>query len=271
MNPSDSESHPATTPQDRLTDALLREHARLGSLDDEGLLATIRARTVARPSSVTDFPAPSQRPRTTTREWMQIAAIVALSLTVLGLFLSQRRVAQETRAGKMHQLVSHPKADVTATVRVEPDTADSPSLAKTHPGVVSPPDVRALTLAEFSVSAESTFQLAPGRLIYEGDVVLHHPDFTLKADRLELTSTDGADNAPVETFVARGEGIEIEKRSANGSIEIARASQATYDSDGGRLILAGGATLSAGNSFVQPLTTAGVIILRADGYEVIER
>lgn len=268
---------PADAPDasDLLTDALLREHARLGNLDDEGLLASIRARTVARPVVAVGVPAPRLLPRTSRREWLQVAAIVALSLTVLALFLSQRSVDRlsASRAVSSHRLVNLSPAPVTARVQADQPEAAAPgaSLAETHPGFVADPEIRSLRLDAFSVSAQSQSHLASGWLVYEGEVVLRHPDFTLTADRLELASRGAGADAPVNAFVARGPGVRIEKRSAAGTIEVARADRATYDPEGGRLILAGGPTLSAGNSFVQPLTAGGVIVLRADGYEVIER
>lgn len=266
MTPSDPDTGPKSPAPDDLVDALLREHARLGNLDDEGLLASIRARTVARPLATVEFAAPRLRPRATSRrDWLQIAAIVALSLTVLGLFLSQRAVAPQSRASQTHRLVSLAPETVTATVQT-----DLPAPA----GQIAPLPASAtdlpLSLAVVSVSAQSQSHPAPGRLLYEGDVVLHHPDFILTADRIELTAAGDEADAPVNAFVAHGEGIRVEKRTTAGLLEVAHATQATYDPAGGRLILAGGPTLTAGNSFVQPRSADGIIVLRANGFEVIE-
>ena len=42
----------SSDPRDTLVDALLDEHARLGTANDEGLVATIRARTTEKPASL---------------------------------------------------------------------------------------------------------------------------------------------------------------------------------------------------------------------------
>lgn len=271
MNPNLPESDRPCPADEALADALLREHSRLGSLDDEVLLANIRLRTVAKPVAAGEPRASSRvRSRTSAREWVQIAAIVALSLTVLGLFFSQRRIEKAWRTEQAQHSMAPVDPEITATVQSDVRSKSGPTLAQSHPGVVSKPDIRTLTLADLSVEAQSISHLAPGLLVYEGDVVFRHPDFVIKADRIDLTSSGPNRDDPVKSFVARGEGVEIEKRSANGAVEIARAAEATYDADAGRLILAGGPTLSAGNSFVQPITSDGVIVLRPDGYEVIE-
>jgi hypothetical protein len=259
--------------QEALMDALLTEHARLGSRDDESLLAAIQARTTGRAVIAVDFAAPRRqqlpRPRTSMREWLQIAAIVVLSLSVLGLFLTLRQV--ERQSGNTHQLISVAPGQEERSLRViiqdEPDT-----VARPDTNVVTAEEIRRAVLAEFSVEAEHQSQLAPGLLVYEGGVVLRHPDFVLRADRLELSSSGAQADAPFGAFVASGKSLEIEKRNASsGSLDVARAERATYEAKGGRLILSGGATLSAGKSFVQPYSPAGEIVLRPNGYEVIER
>ncbi len=299
MNPTDPIQPPRPDggdPRDALVDALLREHARLGRADDEGLLAAVRARTVARPvpTRVVDLPAlaptPLPKPRVPAREWLQIAAVVTLSLTLLGLFLSTREVPRAERNAQTFQLVSRPltavavPSDETRSGLISPAPTATPRLGEVSlPGLdgriagagsvafpAGSDPVNSVLLAEFSVSAETLLQPSPGRLVYEGGVILRHPDFTLKADRLELASEPG--DSKVGAFVAEGGDLKIEKRSPNGGVEIARATSATWDPDGGRIILAGGPpTLSAGNSYVRPASSDGIIVLRSDGFQVIER
>ena len=48
---SDSNLKPSD-PRDVLVDALLNEHSRLGTASDEGLIATIRARTTEKPAAM---------------------------------------------------------------------------------------------------------------------------------------------------------------------------------------------------------------------------
>ena len=109
------------------------------------------------------------------------------------------------------------------------------------------------------------------RLVYEGDVVVKHPDFTLKADRLELASASvrGKERL-VGGFVASGDEIEIDRYSIAGALEYAKAQQVTYTPRGGALILEGTPSLSSGSSFVVPENVDGVIVLRQDGFQVIE-
>lgn len=249
---------------DALTDALLREHVRLGNLDDEGLLAAVRARTVARPlvlAEVPSFRPASQRPkrRATLREWVQVAAIVALSLTVLGLFLSQQKVKRVT--GKTHQLMVVSVPDKPSLRVVIQDQNAEPEPPKA--GLITAADIRAAVLAEFSVSAESESEIAPGLVVYEGGVVLRHSDFVLKADRLELNAAGAESDSPVRSFTASGGDVSIEKRTTDGVVEVARADRATYEARGGRLVLTGGASLSTSqHRSLQPYTVGGEIELQ---------
>ncbi|MCB1065179.1 MAG: hypothetical protein KDN20_19970 [Verrucomicrobiae bacterium] len=299
MNSSDTDPTIRPTegdPRDALVDALLHEHARLGSADDESLLAAIHSRTVAKPAPtrVVELPglnvlSPVPR-KTSMREWLQIAAVVALSVALVGLFLANRSIplaeqrneqtfqlvsrpltavvvaSDEVRAGIITPYASNPNLGEIALPHLDNEIATSNSFAS--PGNHDP--VNTALLAEFSVSAETLLQLSPDRLVYEGEVILKHADFTLKADRLELASAPG--DSRIGSFVAEGGELRIEKRTSNGHVEVARATSATWDADGGGIILAGGPpTLSAGNSYVRPSSSGGVIVLRADGYQVIER
>lgn len=181
-------------PRDALVDALLREHARLGRTDDESLLAAVHARTVARPAPtrVVELPAlapaPRPKPRVPVREWLQIAAVVALSVTLLGLFLSNREVPRAERHAQTFQLVSRPLTAVAVPSDVTRSGLISPAPTPPRPGDVSLPGlgldrglapsgdvafpeaadpVNTVLLAEFSVSAETLLQPSPGRLVYE--------------------------------------------------------------------------------------------------------
>ncbi len=298
-SPSEQNPPPGDAEQ-ALTDALLREHARLGSADDESLLAAVRARTVDRPvaTRVVDLPAstlPRSRRRTSAREWMQLAAAVILAFGLVGLFLSRHSVNRETRSEQTFQLVSRPLTAIAVpsdstgpnSRKPEPAAADLgasitlPDLAGSLPGsgdlvfgsnqTTTDPASEDL-LARFSVSAEKILQVSPDRLVYEGGVILRHPEFTLRADRLELSRLGAEEESRVEAFVAEGSDLKVEKRASDGGVEIARATSATWDASQGGLVLAGGPpTLSAGASFVRPASTDGVIVLRTDGYQVIER
>ena len=293
-------------PRDALIDALLVEHARLGQGDDEAMLKAIRLRTVDQPAPsrvvelvAHDGQAPARR-RVSRGEWLKIAAVVAVSLSVLGILLSQSQVggkssSDPTRNEQTFQLVSRPHVTV-AFPDPTPRTGELLSTARpvgeislpALPGAGTPEEIVlraefsniATTvsdpvsdelLAEFSISAEKLYALPSDRLVYEGKVVLRHPEFTLEADRLELEASD--ENTRVGTFLAEGANVTIEKSLPTGETEVAHGTSARWDAtNGGSLILAGGPpTLSAGDSFVRPQSSDGYIILRADGYQVIER
>ncbi len=287
-------------PRQRLTDALLREHARLGVADDEPLLDAIRARTVERPlaTRIVQLPGvqlPSRR-RTSAREWMQMAAAVTATLLLVGLFLSRQRVEQPQRNEQTFQLVSRPitavavPTDSSGPRTKTPPPATSPSLvdlslppfadalpdsgdlAFVVPAPIATDPASAELLAEFSVSAEKILRLAPDRLVYEGGVILRHPEFTLQADRVELAGLHPDHHTHVGGFVAEGAEVKVEKVTTGGRVETALATSATWDLDQGGLVLAGGPpTLSSGAGFVRPVSAEGLIVLRSDGFQVIER
>lgn len=300
-NPSEQNESPQDARQ-ALTDALLREHARLGTADDESLLAAVRARTVERPAAtrIVDLPVSRHEAhrRTSAREWMQMAAAVTIAFALVGLFLSRQSVNHSGRSEQTFQLISQQETLPRLTaVAVASDSAASPGREPvpaepelggfTFPNLVGVDSVDSETifapsesadpasqelLAEFSVSAERILQVSPDRLVYEGGVILRHPDFTLEADRLELSRLDDESGSRIDAFVAEGAAVTVEKKSADGVTEVARASTATWDARRGGLVLAGGPpTLNAGASFVRPVTSAGVIVLHPDGYQVIER
>ena len=305
MSSPDSQSPSDRNPREALIDALLVEDARVGRGNDEAMLAAIRSRTVDQPVAtrvvelVPHDSQPRPRQRVAPREWLKIAAVVTVSLSVLGLvlFQSPTGIDLSPRTEQTFQLVSHPPHAVAVSlsggnpevamrfpqatrVQAGPGEISIPSLAPldsgseglsgSFPGTAPRDPISDVLLAEFSISAEKLYELPSERLVYEGKVILRHPEFTLEADRLELSAPE--DGERVGTFVAEGEELRIEKRLPTGGTEIARGTFATWDADEGGIILAGGPpTLSAGNSFVSPQSSDGVIILRADGYQVIER
>lgn len=300
-SPDPSDDAIKSDPRQRLTDALLREYARLGGGADEPLLAAIRARTVDRPLATRVIelpfsPLPAARRRASAREWMQMAAAVVASLLLVGLFLSRQPVEQPQRSEQTFQLVSHPvtavaePSDFFSPRTKSPPPASPPTLGTltqpplheafpdsgalvfVAPGHTTTDPASAELLAEFSVSAEKIIRLAPDRLVYEGGVILRHPDFTLQADRVELAGLSSDHQARVDGFFAEGVELKVEKSNAQGHVEIAHATSATWDADQGGLVLAGGPpSLSSGAGFVRPVSVDGLIVLRADGFQVIER
>ena len=277
----DSHSNSAES-SDPLTEALLSEHARLGTANDEGLLATVRARTIEVPGPME--PVSVTKAHFGWADWAKVAAMVTIALGGLWLVLQM---------GTDKPVVSGERPEHTLRLVVIPQAKPGvPSVAREDRGQVKVPDSRGAEqeagmsfenfeladlslstelLSEFSVSAKKISETRDEKfLVYEGDVLLKHPDFTLKADRLELAADLRDGERLVGGFVASGDEIEIDRYSAAGGMEVATAREVTYSPEGGALILRGGASLSSGNSFVRPENPEGAIVLLQDGYQVIE-
>jgi len=275
MKPNSLES------SDPLTEALLSEHARLGTASDEGLLATVRARTIEVPGPMESVTV--ARAHFGWADWSKVAAMVTIALGALWLVLQM---------GADKPVSNGERSEHTLRLVVIPQTAPGiPSVTGENRGEVKVPksaepqdagmsfenfnlaDLSLSTelLSEFSVSAEKISEAQDDRLlVYEGDVLLKHPDFTLKADRLELAADVRDGERLVGGFVASGDEIEIDRFSAAGGMEVAKAREVTYSPEGGALILRGGASLSSGANSVRPRSEAGAIVLFQDGYQVIE-
>lgn len=92
---------------ERIVDSLLRDHARLGTGDDEELVQSILAATVELPRphavSTTRFSSPEQGP-SFGKSWLRIAAMVAVTLTALVVIISlkpeKRAQAQSSSEGR---------------------------------------------------------------------------------------------------------------------------------------------------------------------------
>ena len=101
---------------DRFVEALLEEHARLGSGDDIALLALIRARTEEQPESSRG----ASTQRFGMRQWLQLAAAV----TIIGLVLTVafRHFAPGSSSGKAgNRIVASPADSSTEGAAQEPE------------------------------------------------------------------------------------------------------------------------------------------------------
>ncbi|MCP5541632.1 MAG: hypothetical protein H7A53_00075 [Akkermansiaceae bacterium] len=295
MNSDNGPDHPQSQ-DESLLDALLREHARLGSCDDEGLIASVRALTV-------DKPEPLRRPlpakaRFGAADWMKAAAAVMISLGLLWLVLAKgpalhREDGAAARVETVFQLRVLPadtedpglspshrsSAKRSAVAGAIAQGPEAPVITGVAPGAPdaafvngNPDSVTGELLAEFSVTADSIFRSPENdRLVYEGGVIVKHPDFVLKADRIEFEAGTVGDDR-IDTFVARGRAIEVNRHAAGGALEIASARVVTYRAEGGLLTLSGGPpSLKIGPNLITPLTAEGEIVLRNDGFQVIDR
>ena len=298
----DADQQAPNDAQNALIDSLLREHARLGRADDVGLLATIRARTTEKPSTTGGFD--RSRRHVGAAEWLKVAAVVMVALGLLWLVLPKGPIFERQRPEHSFTLLVTPVAEPVydeSPVRESPDfprpgreaPLDRPGVGSGHfelvdldldrfglessenqySGYTDDFEINVLSaalLSEFSISAEKIMKGAGAdRVVYEGNVILKHPDFELRADRIELAAASV--KKAVGAFVATGDQIEVSRRASSGAMQSARAQQVTYDARGGSLILEGGPpTLSAGASYVVPQSVSGMIVLRPDGFQVIE-
>ena len=294
---------------DALIDALLSEHARLGSHDDVGLLATVRARTVDVPAPLA-FPEPRARSLSRADLW-KVAAAVAAVLALLGVVISHIETASpqtdtlqlvlrpvsfsigigpEFSGGEAGLPARTPRAilpDPSSLSRIEFPVAVADSLEIAYAGSQfgeSPTDRYEFDqfaslllpstelLESISVAADrTTHQEGDQTVVYEGEVRLTHPDFRLTADRLEFSKRGGGEQEHFGAFVATGDVVRVEKRTPAGTVQVAEGLQVSYDADGGTLTLSGGPPrLQTGGGQVVPDSLGGAIVLRQDGFQVIE-
>jgi lipopolysaccharide export system protein LptA len=295
---------------DALIDALLSEHARLGSHDDVGLLATVRARTVDVPAPL-PFPEPRAHSFSRADRW-KAAAMVAGVLAVIGFVVSRIETtgpetdtlqlvmrpvsftigfSDENASGNDAGLRVPPTkaafADPSSISPVDFPTSAAESLALTYnesPLGEAPADryefdqLASLMLpttellARVSVAADRMIRNYDSQtLVCEGHVQLAHLDFRLTADRLEFSKRAKGEEDQFGTFVATGNAVRVEKRTPTGTLQVAEGLRVSYDADGGTLTLLGGPPrLQTGGSQVVPESLDGAIVLLQDGFQVIE-
>ncbi len=217
--------------QDRLADALLAEHARLGRGDDEQLISAILAQTVQAPATGSASPSddvvlpmqPLPQPAMRWTDFAKMAAVVAVCVgaCVLGLQrfqTAQPTMVQEQRQEHVFQLVvadgdaqpAAPRIERKVLIVADRDAeaagtdihAEAGGAAISQLAIAEHGDLD-MPIAQFERSLESlpavadretTFMLASDdtvettddKLIYSGNVVLTHAQFTLTADSLVI-------------------------------------------------------------------------------------
>lgn len=228
---SKSDSRDLSPVQDRLTDALLAEHARLGEEPDNELVANILLNTVDAPVEISRHLKPS-RPAFGLADWAKVAAAVVAILAIGTVFLMTSnsgpdQAGSNPRGGERAEQVFHLVIQTESRPSDEKKAGSSPFLVSTKPGSkkVLPVDFHDSTsgrfpdfdmeLAELSPpghqfgqsidelpqinSVRSTFSLASnastdteGKIIYSGNVILKHQDFVIHADSLVMERSTGS-------------------------------------------------------------------------------
>jgi hypothetical protein len=231
MNP---EFHSKDLPpaEDRLTDALLAEHARLGRDPDEELISNILLNTVDAPVEISQY-VPSVPPRFSMGEWAKVAAAVAAIVSIGAFALSRlgsgdrNPTVAERQEDTFHLVVNYvespkgdeaePKIDRKLFVSARPGSTRFVPVAVGSSGKVPSIEIAENELSppanQFGKSIEdfpdlpnvtSSFRLASNdttetrdKVIYSGDVVLSHSKFVLKADSLAIDKSGGSGDVPV--------------------------------------------------------------------------
>ena len=200
---------------ERLADSLLSEHARLGSGNDDDLIANIFARTISNP---TVTPAP---PVFGMRNWLLMGTSVAALVTLLLLVLSNMQLKDNARSSDTFQFVVKMTGPLP-TVNTASDTPTHKEGAppvfaepKAYQGQLNPVSEKPSIVSSVKIK-DRNFQLVPQfdpslnelpkhrtvvqsitisadesvhkgtEMRYSGKVVVTHKQFTLTADSLEV-------------------------------------------------------------------------------------
>lgn len=291
MNPEDN-YHIPDSPQDRITDALLSEHARLGRRRDEELVANILRNTVNAPVEISQYtPAPKEIFKF--RDWARVAAAVAV-ITVLGIVVLNQFDSGESTLSNgnrqeetFHLVVKYEEV----VVGKEKAPANRKVLVSSHPGVnkflpvasatngsvapfemadvdLGPPEARFDGSITNLPEVGSSFKLAcndststGGKVIYSGEVVLDHDHFVLEADSLVIDRSAG----PVPVLKALN-GI-LTHREGTYQTE---ADAISFDPSTGELIARGVHRLFAGGIQQDIVNQEAVIVFEENDFFIQE-
>ena len=219
-------------PGDQVTEALLEEHARLGTGRDEELVAAVLSETIEASRKVVPFAPQPKPPASSVGDWIKVAAIV-VAFVGSAVFLLSRSPRETANSGaERTQETFHFVIKVVDPTKSGSETAPKKKLRSgvagpsreslpvaighTGPGVdglelaeadLSPPgqqfgqsieDLPAIASmrASFMVASNETAKVND-RVTYSGDVVLNHEEFTLQADSLVMEKEDEKDEIPV--------------------------------------------------------------------------
>ncbi|HRQ87990.1 MAG TPA: hypothetical protein PLA50_04285 [Bacteroidia bacterium] len=291
--PSDNPFGPAS-PDERLVDAALSEHARLGrERHDDELVLRILAETVHRPQTV---PSPALRsarrlPMPAIPMIGTIAALLALLLAALSSLPTakapQQRFSDEVRfvvhiqepqASATPQPGSTPVASVlpasgpigvpTWQVSGLPRPAGLPTIARVdverYPSVGTALDAlphRSLRSEDLRITADRGQQSEQG-LVYEGQVVIEHRDFRIEAVRAQIPSSPSAD----ATLLANG--VRVVQPSSQC---VAEAEALHFDPAKGELVLTGVSRMETSKGTLAHFQPNDQLVLSSRGFSIETR
>lgn len=256
-----TESFDAESPADNLAEALIREHARLGSRDDEELISRILVRTFGK--SATAPVNPSNVQKMTTREWVQMGTAVAAVIAVLLLALSMLQFRNGRTSDTFHmtvEFVEEPSDEVelTTVTNVSPARKSArPFRNDYYPRIEIGDAVSSVTIEDqdfnlvthfersfkslpvkatrnesFTITSDKSTHLG-NEILYEGEVIMKHRDFVLTAAILRLVASE-TDSSQTPAFVA-----EIAEIRHRASSSVATAALVVFDTASGSLIASG--------------------------------
>ncbi|MEO0414940.1 MAG: hypothetical protein AAF226_08315 [Verrucomicrobiota bacterium] len=270
MNSTSNNFHHDDSPEDRLADALLSEHARLGSGRDEDLIKNILTATVHAGDSGEDIvAAPTNIVNFGAANWMKLAASVAVIVGAIAFGLNASKltspnsnVADAPRHSETFHIVKYVESDSQSTQRVQPEQPSAGrniSVTQAAPAVETPATTAQLPNAPFLAESApvsdgmqgpsvtempepqvKTFSVAAaniervkGATIYSGEATLRHPEFLIRADSLRVVRNDRSSNG-IPTFFAQNAVIE-----GSNSISRAEAAEISYHASSGQIELRG--------------------------------
>ncbi len=258
-----------TPPGGALADALLHEHARLGTSDDEELISRILVRTVNKTNAAPVSPAAAHR--MAVREWMQLGGAVAAVIALLLIALSMFNVRDGASSDTFHMTVKFVEAaegdiQVASVDLPKPDQKPArPFQGQVLPQVVNGETVSSVTIEDQDFNLityfEQSFKSPPAKatridsitiiagrstrdgdeLIFEGNVIVTHHDFVLKTDSLRLV-TASQKSGQVPSFIA--EFAEISHLATNSK---ASARKVVFDTATSSLVAHGVVSLTGAN------------------------
>lgn len=126
---------------------------------------------------------------------------------------------------------------------------------------------------------ESEMDNNRGIITFLGNVLIDHPDFDIKCDKLEIHLNEGATTGGAsggstggsfKRAIASGGMVEIRRVSPDGELQVALARRADYNGSTKDIILSGGPpSIQAGEKLVETNSHDSQIIMRGNGkYEV---
>jgi lipopolysaccharide export system protein LptA len=137
--------------------------------------------------------------------------------------------------------------------------------------------------AHMAITSNESIMDTIGKVMtFQGNVVITHPLFEIKCDKLEMILAEGLDlsgaeqsssaggESPFRKAIASGGRVEIRRNSPDGKTQVAMARRAEYDAVTKDIILSGGPPyIQDGDRFVETNSADAQIIMRGNGkYEV---